>query len=60
VKNIHQAIKRCRSRKQLLAAIQDAADAFTEAQVADIEARFAQAAREMGEEAGELLPCGRE
>lgn len=60
VKNIQQALKRCRSRKQMLAALRNVSEALTDAQIADIEARYSQAARQMGEEVGELINCGRE
>jgi len=35
-------------------------DALTEAQIADVEARLLEASRKMGDEVGELLPCGGE
>jgi hypothetical protein len=58
-RNIRQKLKHCRSRNQLMAAIGKARNhpARTLEQIADIEARFAEVARKMGEDVGELLPC---
>ncbi|KFA89095.1 hypothetical protein [Archangium violaceum] len=60
VRNIHQKLKNCRSRSQLMASLGRARNhpARTPEQIADIEARLAEAARKMGEQLGELLPCG--
>lgn len=44
----------------MLAALRNVSEALTDAQIADIEARYSQAARQMGEEVGELINCGRE
>lgn len=59
VRNIHQKMKNCRSRNQLMAALGKARNqpSRTPEQIADIEARLSMAARMMGEEIGELLPC---
>lgn len=57
MQNIRQELKRCRSRKQLISALEKRRNAFTPAQITDIEARLAEAALLMGEEVGELLPC---
>ncbi len=59
-KNIQQVLKRCRSRRQIVAALSNVTDALTEAQIADVEARLLEATRKMGDEVGELLPCGGE
>ncbi|HYO57429.1 hypothetical protein [Archangium sp.] len=59
-RNIQQKLKNCRSRNQLMASLGKARNhpARTPEQIADIEARLAEAARKMGEQIGELLPCG--
>jgi len=60
VRNIQQKLKNCRSRHQLMASLGKARNhpARTPEQIADIEARLVEAARKMGEQLGELLPCG--
>ncbi len=60
VKNIRQALKRCKSRRQMISALRSAASMFTEAQIADIETRLLQAAEKMGDEVDELITCGKE
>jgi hypothetical protein len=60
MKNLKQVLKKCRSRRQMLAALRNVANAPTELQIADIEARLAEAAQKMGDTVDELLPCGKE
>ena len=60
MKNIHQVLKRCKSRRQIMSALRAISGALTESQIADIEARLPQAARKMGDAVGELLPCASE
>lgn len=53
---VERLLKRCKSRKQMLAELKKAEHAFNEEQAMDIAARLADAAARMGDKVPEL-PC---